>query len=156
MPRRHVVQTREIFPDAKYGDLELAKFINILMENGKKSLAERIVYGALEIIQKNASQEPLVVFQAAIEQVGPTVEVKPRRIGGATYQIPVPVRPSRKLGLARRWLVAAARKRKEQSMAARLANELLEAANGNGSAVRKREDMHRMAEANKAYSHFRY
>ena len=156
MSRRREAQTREILPDPKYGDEVLAKFINNLMYQGKKSLAERIVYGALDIIQERASREPLEIFREALENVGPLVEVKSRRIGGATYQVPVPVRPERKSALAMRWLVTAARARGEKSMTARLANELLEAANGGGSAVRKREDIHRMAEANKAFSHFRY
>ena len=156
MSRRREAQTREILPDPKYGDQVLAKFINNLMYQGKKSLAERIVYGALDIIQERIAREPLEIFREALENVGPLVEVKSRRIGGATYQVPVPVRPERKSALAMRWLVTAARARGEKSMTARLANELLEAANGGGSAVRKREDIHRMAEANKAFSHFRY
>ena len=156
MSRRREAQKREILPDPKFGDQVLAKFINNLMYQGKKSLAERIVYGAMDIIQQRSSREPLAVFQEAMEQAGPLVEVKSRRIGGATYQIPVPVRPARKSALAMRWLVKAARSRREKSMTARLANELLEAASGAGEAVKKREDVHRMAEANKAFSHFRY
>lgn len=156
MARRRVAQTREILPDPKYHNEELAKFINNLMRSGKKSLAEQIVYGALDIIADRTSQEPMQVFEQAIEQAGPTVEVKSRRVGGANYQVPVPVRPVRKTALAMRWLISAARSRREKSMALRLANELLEASEGNGAAVRRREDARRMAEANKAFSHFRF
>ncbi|MGI9345737.1 MAG: 30S ribosomal protein S7 [Gammaproteobacteria bacterium] len=156
MSRRRAPQIRSILPDPKYGDGTLAKFINNLMYRGKKSLAQKIVYDALDIIGDRTKREPLEVFLEALEHVGPMVEVKSRRIGGATYQIPVPVRPARKSALAMRWLVTAARKRREKSMTSRLANELLEASNGAGTSVRKREEVHKMAEANKAFAHFRY
>lgn len=156
MARRRVAQTRVILPDPKYNNLDLAKFINNLMRNGKKARAEHIVYGAMDIISERTSKEPLGVFDEAIERTGPTVEVKSRRVGGANYQVPVPVRPVRKTALAMRWIITAARGRREKSMEMRLANELLEASEGSGSAVRRREEVHRMADANKAFSHFRF
>ncbi|MCF6355045.1 MAG: 30S ribosomal protein S7 [Candidatus Polarisedimenticolaceae bacterium] len=156
MPRRRVVAKREILPDPKYGNQLLAKFINMVMVNGKKSVAERILYGALEKVAERSDEEPLEVLDKAMENVRPTVEVKSRRVGGATYQVPIEVRPSRRNSLAMRWLIDAARKRSEKSMAFRLAGELMDAAASRGSAVKKREDTHRMAEANKAFAHYRW
>ena len=156
MPRRRVAAKREILPDPKYGNVTLAKFMNHVMESGKKSVAERIVYGALNTIKEKTKKDPIVVFDAALENVAPMVEVKSRRVGGATYQVPVEVRPSRRTALAMRWLVDSARKRSEKSMALRLAGELLDAAEGKGAAIKKREDVHRMAEANKAFAHYRF
>lgn len=156
MPRRRVAAKREILPDPKFGNTTLAKFINHLMVHGKKSVAERIVYGAMEKIEERTKQDPLELFEKALETVQPLVEVKSRRVGGATYQVPVEVRPSRRMALAMRWLVDAARKRGEKSMALRLAGELIDAAEGRGAAVKKREDVHRMAEANKAFAHYRF
>jgi len=156
MPRRREVPKREILPDPKFGNVEVAKFMNVLMLDGKKSVAERIVYGAFDHIEKTANKEPLEIFSTAMGNVKPMVEVKSRRVGGANYQVPVEVRPSRRSALAMRWLREAAKKRGEKSMAQRLANELLEAAEGRGGAMKKREEVHRMAEANKAFSHFRF
>ena len=156
MPRRRVPAKREILPDPKYGNQTLAKFMNHVMVSGKKSLAEKIVYGALDRIQERTSGNPLEVFDAALEAIAPSLEVKSRRVGGATYQVPVEVRPSRRTALAMRWLVDSARKRGEKSMAMRLAGELMDAAEGRGAAVRKREDSHRMAEANRAFAHYRF
>jgi len=157
MPRRRVAAKREILPDPKFGNVTLAKFMNHVMISGKKSIAEKIVYGALDTIaQRKDDVEPLELFEKALEAVQPVVEVKSRRVGGATYQVPVEVRPARRVALAMRWLVDAARGRGEKSMAQRLAGELLDAAEGKGSAVKKREDVHRMAEANKAFSHYRF
>ena len=156
MPRRREVPNREILPDPKFGNVEVAKFMNVLMLDGKKSVAERIVYGAFAHIEKKANKEPLEIFSTAMGNVKPMVEVKSRRVGGANYQVPVEVRPSRRSALAMRWLREAAKKRGEKSMAQRLANELLEAAEGRGGAMKKREEVHRMAEANKAFSHFRF
>jgi small subunit ribosomal protein S7 len=156
MPRRRVVAKREILPDPKFGNQTLAKFMNHVMVSGKKSVAERIVYGALGKLQERGASDPIEVFTKALEAVQPMVEVKSRRVGGATYQVPVEVRPSRRSALAMRWLVDAARKRGEKSMALRLAGEIGDAAEGRGSAVKKREDVHRMAEANKAFSHYRF
>jgi small subunit ribosomal protein S7 len=156
MPRRRVPPKRDILPDPKYGNTTLAKFMNHVMVSGKKSVAERIVYGALDKIQERGSADPLEVFDAALEAVAPAVEVKSRRVGGATYQVPVEVRPSRRSALAMRWLVDSARKRGEKSMPLRLAGELMDAAEGRGAAVRKREDTHRMAEANRAFAHYRF
>ncbi|MBD3647722.1 MAG: 30S ribosomal protein S7 [Pseudomonadales bacterium] len=156
MPRRRVPEKREILPDPKYGNQTLAKFINHVMVSGKKSIAERIVYGALDRINDRGAGDPIEVFDAALEAVAPMVEVKSRRVGGATYQVPVEVRPSRRAALAMRWLVESARKRGEKSMAMRLAGELMDAAEGRGAAVRKREDTHRMAEANRAFAHYRF
>jgi small subunit ribosomal protein S7 len=156
MPRRRVAAKREILPDPKFGNITLAKFINHLMVSGKKSVAERIVYGALDKIQERTNQDPVDVFDKALETVQPMVEVKSRRVGGATYQVPVEVRPSRRMALSMRWMVDASRKRGEKSMALRLAGELMDAAEGRGAAVKKREDVHRMAEANKAFAHYRF
>ena len=156
MPRRREVPKREILPDPKFGNVEVAKFMNVLMLDGKKSVAERIVYGAFAHIEKKANKEPLEIFSTAMGNVKPMVEVKSRRVGGANYQVPVEVRPSRRSALAMRWLREAAKKRGEKSMAQRLANELLEAAEGRGGAMKKREEVHRMAEANKAFSPFRF
>lgn len=156
MSRRRVVAKREILPDPKFGDQTLAKFMNHVMVSGKKALAERIVYGALEIIEQKNSGDPLETFEAALEAIRPAVEVKSRRVGGATYQVPVEVRPSRRTALAMRWLVDSSRKRGEKSMAQRLANEMMDAAAGKGAAFKKKEDVHRMAEANKAFSHYRF
>ena len=156
MPRRRVIAKREILPDPKYGNQTVAKFINHVMVNGKKSVAERIVYGALTQIEQRVRREPVETFEKALEAVAPLVEVKSRRVGGATYQVPVEVRPSRRQALAMRWLVDSARARSEKSMAARLAGELVDAAEGRGTAVRKRENTHSMAEANRAFSHYRF
>jgi small subunit ribosomal protein S7 len=156
MPRRRVVAKREALPDPKFGDVTLAKFMNHVMISGKKSVAERIVYGALEVVRTKLNRDPLEVFSSALENIAPLVEVKSRRVGGATYQVPVEVRSSRRAALAMRWLVDYSRKRGEKSMPARLAGELMDAAQGKGAAVKKREDVHRMAEANKAFSHFRF
>lgn len=156
MPRRREVPKREILPDPKYGDQTLAKFVNVLMVDGKKSIAEGIIYGALDLIAKRGKHEALEVFNGALDNVRPLVEVKSRRVGGATYQVPVEVRPARQMALAMRWLVDSARKRNEKSMTARLASELMDAAERKGGAVKKREDVHRMAEANKAFSHYRF
>ena len=156
MPRRRVAAKREILPDPKFGNITLAKFMNHLMVSGKKSVAEKIIYGALDLVQERTSKDPIEVFDAALENIAPHVEVKSRRVGGATYQVPVEVRPSRRLALAMRWLVEYARNRSEKSMAQRLAGEIADAAESRGNAVKKREDVHRMAEANKAFSHFRF
>lgn len=156
MPRRRVVAKREILPDAKYGSKVLAKFMNHVMEDGKKAVAERIVYGALDTVAKNTGGDALEAFEKALDAIAPMVEVKSRRVGGATYQVPVEVRAERRGALAMRWLVEHARKRGEKSMVLRLAGEITDASQGRGSAVRKREDVHRMAEANKAFSHYRF
>ena len=156
MPRRRVIPKREILPDPKYQNQTVAKFINHVMVSGKKSVAERIVYGALTRIEERDKADPVEVFENALEAVAPVVEVKSRRVGGATYQVPVEVRPSRRQALAMRWLVESARSRGEKSMALRLAGELADAAQGRGAAVKRREDTHRMAEANRAFSHYRY
>ncbi len=156
MPRRRVAAKREVLPDPKFGNAVLAKFMNHVMVSGKKSTAEKIVYGALDIVANKQGGDPIEFFDKALEAIQPLVEVKSRRVGGATYQVPVEVRPSRRTALAMRWLVDAARSRGEKSMAQRLANEMLDAAEGKGSAVKKREDVHRMAEANKAFSHYRF
>ena len=157
MPRRKVVAQRAILPDPKFGDQTVAKFINMLMERGKKSVAERVVYGALNRIgEKVKGSDPLEIFGKALENVRPVVEVKSRRVGGSTYQVPVEVRPLRRTALAMRWLVDAARKRSEKSMGIRLANEIMDAYENKGTAIKKREDTHRMAEANKAFAHFRW
>jgi small subunit ribosomal protein S7 len=157
MPRRRVAAKREILDDPKYGSQILAKFMNHVMESGKKAVAERIVYGALDTVKaRKSGVDPLELFEKALDAIAPLVEVKSRRVGGATYQVPVEVRPSRRNALAMRWLVDFARKRGEKSMALRLAGELLDAAEGKGAAVKKREDVHRMAEANKAFSHYRF
>ena len=156
MPRRREVPKREILPDPKYVNVDVAKFINVLMDSGKKSVAERIVYGAFSIISTKGGKDPLEVFGAAMANVKPMVEVKSRRVGGANYQVPVEVRPARRAALAMRWLRESARKRSEKSMGARLAGELLEASEGRGGAVKKREEVHRMAEANRAFAHYRF
>ena len=156
MPRRRVVAKREVLPDPKFGNQTLAKFMNHVMISGKKSVAEKIVYGALDIVGEKLKKDPLEVFDEALENVAPMVEVKSRRVGGATYQVPVEVRPSRRTALAMRWLVEYSRNRSEKSMPARLAGELIDASQSKGGAVKKREDVHRMAEANKAFSHFRF
>ena len=156
MPRRREVPKRIVLPDPKYGNQEVSKFMNTIMNAGKKSVAERIVYGAFEQIGKKSGKDPLEVFSTALNNVRPVVEVKSRRVGGANYQVPVEVRPSRRTALAMRWLRDAARKRGEKSMGARLAGELLDASEGRGSAMKKREEVHRMAEANKAFAHFRF
>ncbi|UTW44855.1 30S ribosomal protein S7 [bacterium SCSIO 12696] len=156
MPRRRVVAKREILPDPKFGNVTLAKFMNHVMVSGKKSLAERIVYGALDTVENRAKKDPIEVFEEALENIAPSVEVKSRRVGGATYQVPVEVRPARRTALAMRWLVDYARNRSEKSMAQRLAGEIVDASQNKGAAVKKREDVHRMAEANKAFSHFRF
>ena len=156
MPRKGPIPKREILPDPKYGDLKLAKFVNNLMERGKKSTAEKIIYSALEEISTKAKRDPLEVFEEALDNVGPHVEVKSRRVGGATYQVPLEVKSGRKLALAMRWIVTSAKKRSEKKMSTKLANELMEASDGKGEAVKKRQDTHKMAEANKAFSHFRF
>ena len=156
MPRRRVAAKREILPDPRFGNITLAKFMNHVMVSGKKSVAERIVYGALDIVEDRLKKSPVEVFEEALDNVAPLVEVKSRRVGGATYQVPVEVRPSRRTALAMRWLVDYARSRGEKSMPQRLAGELIDAVQGKGGAVKKREDVHRMAEANKAFSHFRF
>jgi small subunit ribosomal protein S7 len=156
MPRRRVIAKRVILPEPKYGDETVAKFINIVMKNGKKSVAERIVYGALDRVSEKAKGEALEIFGKALENVRPVVEVKSRRVGGSTYQVPVEVRPARRTTLAMRWLVESARKRGEKSMGMRLAGEILDAYEKKGVAIKKREEVHRMAEANKAFSHFRW
>ncbi|MEW6611233.1 MAG: 30S ribosomal protein S7 [Pseudomonadota bacterium] len=156
MPRRREVPKRQVLPDPKYKEELVAKFANCLMRDGKKSVAEKIIYGALDVVSEKTKEDPLVVFRQALDNVRPLVEVKSRRVGGATYQVPVEVRSTRRMALAMRWIVDSARKRGEKSMGARLAAELLEAAENRGNAVRKREETHRMAEANKAFSHFRW
>ena len=156
MSRRHRADKREILPDAKFGDLVVSKFMNTLMLRGKKSVAEGIVYGALDKIQKKMNQDPLPVFHEAIENVKPAVEVRSRRVGGATYQVPVEVRTERRQALAIRWLIQSARDRSEQSMVEKLSGELMDAANRRGAAIKKREDTHRMADANKAFAHYRW
>ena len=156
MPRRREVPKRDILPDPKFGNIEVSKFVNTLMMSGKKSVAERIVYGAFEIISSKGGKDPIEVFNLAMNNVKPLVEVKSRRVGGANYQVPVEVRPVRRLALSMRWIKEAARKRSEKSMAQRLANEMLEAVEGRGGAMKKRDEVHRMAEANKAFSHFRF
>jgi small subunit ribosomal protein S7 len=156
MPRRREVPKREVLPDPKYGNQDLSKFVNVLMTAGKKSVAERILYGALEQIGKKSGKDPIEVFNQALSNTKPHVEVKSRRVGGANYQVPVEVRPSRRMALAMRWVREAARKRGEKSMGQRLAGELLDASEGRGAAVKKREEVHRMAEANRAFSHFRF
>ncbi len=156
MPRRREVPQRTILPDPKFGNGTLAKFMNVLMLDGKKSVAEGIVYGALDTVANRTKEDPIEVFNRALENVRPAVEVKSRRVGGATYQVPVEVRASRRTALAMRWLVEAARRRSEKSMGQRLAQELIDAAENRGTSVKKREDTHRMAEANKAFSHYRW
>ncbi|WP_292976657.1 30S ribosomal protein S7 [Nitrosomonas sp.] len=156
MPRRREVPKREILPDPKYHNVELAKFVNVLMTRGKKSIAEQIIYGALSHVEKKTGKDPVEVFTQALSNIRPVVEVKSRRVGGANYQVPVEVRSVRRSALAMRWLRDAARKRSEKSMDLRLAGELLEASENRGTAIKKREEVHRMAESNKAFSHFRF
>jgi small subunit ribosomal protein S7 len=156
MSRRHAAEKREVLPDAKFGDVVVTKFMNNLMVDGKKSVAERIVYSALERVEKRLRKDPIQAFHDALDNVKPAVEVRSRRVGGATYQVPVEVRPSRREALAIRWLIAAARKRNENTMEERLAAELADASNNRGTAVKKREDTHKMADANKAFSHYRW
>jgi small subunit ribosomal protein S7 len=156
MPRRREVPKRKVLPDPKYHDELVTKFMNVLMLDGKKSVAEQIVYGAFDVIEDRTRKEPLKVFHRALENVEPQVEVRSRRVGGATYQVPVEVRPSRRMALAMRWLVSYARKRPGRTMRDKLANEIIEAAHNRGMAVKKRDDVHRMAEANKAFAHYRW
>jgi len=156
MSRRHRAERREVNPDPKFGDVVVSKFMNSIMRQGKKSVAENIVYGALDRMQSRAKSDPIQLFHSALENVMPAVEVRSRRVGGATYQVPVEVRPERRQALAIRWLIAAARGRNENSMEERLSGELLDAANNRGTAVKKREDTHKMAEANRAFSHYRW
>lgn len=156
MSRRHRAEKREINPDPKFGDTILTKFMNAIMFDGKKSIAERIVYGALDQIEEKTKQDPVESFHQALDNVAPHVEVRSRRVGGATYQVPVEVRTERRQALAIRWVIAAARKRNETTMVDRLSGELLDAANNRGAAVKKREDTHKMADANKAFSHYRW
>ena len=156
MPRRREVPKREILPDPKFSNTEVAKFVNVIMTRGKKSVAERILYGALESIKTKSGKDPIEVFTQAVQNVKPMVEVKSRRVGGANYQVPVEVRPVRRVALAMRWIREAAEKRGEKSMGIRLAGELLDAADGRGGAMKKRDEVHRMAEANKAFAHYRF
>ena len=156
MSRRHAAEKREVLPDPKFGDIVVTKFMNSVMYEGKKSVAESIVYGAFDIIKSKAKVDPIDVFRQALDNVKPAVEVRSRRVGGATYQVPVEVRPERRQALAIRWLIIAARSRNEKTMVDRLSAELLDASNNRGSAVKKREDTHRMADANRAFSHYRW
>ena len=156
MSRRHSAEKREINPDPKFGDLVVTKFMNAIMLHGKKSVAESIVYGAFDVVQNKAKAEPIAIFHQALDNIAPHVEVRSRRVSGATYQVPVDVRPERRQALAIRWLITAARKRNETTMVDRLSGELMDAANNRGSAVKKREDTHKMADANRAFSHYRW
>ena len=156
MPRRRVVAKREILPDPKFNDRQVAKFINKIMWEGKKSIAETVVYNSFDIIEKKIKSDPLKLFRSALENVKPIIETKSRRVGGSTYQVPVEVRPGRRVNLAMKWLISFARARKENSMEERVAAELLDASNNRGSSVKKREDTHKMAEANKAFAHYRW
>ena len=156
MSRRHRAEKRQVLPDPKFKDVVLSKFMNQIMRDGKKSTAERIVYGALDLVEARAKKDPVEVFHEALESISPSVEVRSRRVGGATYQVPVEVRPERRQALAIRWLAAAAGSRNENTMRVRLAGELMDASQGRGSAVKKREDTHKMAEANRAFSHYRW
>jgi small subunit ribosomal protein S7 len=156
MSRRHRAEKREIIPDAKFGDIVITKFMNTLMYEGKKSVAEGIVYGALDGVEKKAKSDPIALFRLALENVAPSVEVRSRRVGGATYQVPVEVRTERRQALAIRWIITAARDRNDKTMVDRLSAELMDAANNRGAAVKKREDTHRMAEANRAFAHYRW
>jgi small subunit ribosomal protein S7 len=156
MSRRHRAEKREVIPDPKFGDITVSKFMNSLMLDGKKSAAEGIVYGAFDVVQERTKQDPVAVFHTALENVRPSVEVRSRRVGGATYQVPVEVRTERQQALAIRWLISAARARGEHTMVERLSGELMDAQNGRGQAVKKREDTHRMADANRAFSHYRW
>ena len=156
MPRRRVAEKREILPDPKYNSKLVSKFINIMMEDGKKSTSERTCYGAFEIVKEKSGNDPLKVFKTAIENVKPVLEVKPRRVGGATYQVPVEIRQTRRIALAFRWIITYSRGRSEKTMRERLAGELMDAFNNTGASIKKREDTHRMAEANKAFAHYRW
>ena len=156
MSRRRAAERREVLPDPKFGDMVLTRFMNCLMYQGKKSAAESIVYGAMEVIHKKTGQDPVKVFHGALDNVRPALEVRSRRVGGATYQVPVEVRPDRSTTLALRWLVSFSKQRREKTMVERLANELLDASNGLGAAVKRREDVHKMAEANRAFAHYRW
>ena len=156
MSRRHSAEKRDVIPDPKFGDLVVTKFMNFLMKDGKKSAAEGIVYGAFEIVEAKTKQDPIVAFHTALDNIRPSVEVRSRRVGGATYQVPVEVRTDRQQALAIRWLIDSARKRGENTMRERLSGELMDAVNGRGQAVKKREDTHRMADANRAFSHYRW
>ncbi|MGD1075793.1 MAG: 30S ribosomal protein S7 [Thermodesulfovibrionales bacterium] len=156
MPRRRVAEKREILPDPKYNSKLVSKFINVMLEDGEKSVAERICYGAFDIIKEKTSNDPLKVFKTAIENVKPVLEVKPRRVGGATYQVPIEIRPQRRAALAFRWIITYSRSRNEKTMRERLAGELLDAFNNTGTSIKKKEDTHRMAEANKAFAHYRW
>jgi len=156
MPRRREVPKRPVMPDPKYGDRQVTKFMNIIMQGGKKSIAESIVYGAFDVVQERTREDPLSIFHRALENCQPSYEVKSRRVGGATYQVPIEVREGRQMALAMRWLANYARKRPGKTMRDKLANELIEAAHNRGQAVKKREDVHRMAEANKAFAHYRW
>src|ERR1017187_4320186 len=156
MSRRHRAEKREVIPDAKFGDIILAKFMNSIMYDGKKSVAETIVYGAFEVIEQKVKSDPLAVFKQALENVAPAIEVRSRRVGGATYRVPGEVPPERGRALAIRWIIGAARDRNDKTMVDRLSSELMDAANSRGNAVKKREDTHRMAEANRAFSHYRW
>ncbi|RPI36264.1 MAG: 30S ribosomal protein S7 [Nitrospiraceae bacterium] len=156
MPRRRVAEKREILPDPKYNSKVVSKFISIIMEHGKKSTAENICYGAFDVIKDKTGNDPLKVFKAALENVKPVLEVKPRRVGGATYQVPIEIRPQRRMALAFRWLITYSRGRGEKTMRERLAGELLDAFNNTGSSIKKKDDTHKMAEANKAFAHYRW
>jgi len=156
MPRKGEVKRRQVLPDPKYHDRTVTKFINSLMYDGKKSLAERILYSAFDLVKERTKEDPLTVFKQALDQVRPTVEVRSRRVGGATYQVPVEVRSQRRMSLGMRWIVLNARSRPEKTMVVKLANELMDAAAGRGGAMKKKEDTHRMAEANKAFAHYRW
>ena len=156
MPRKRVVEKREVFPDPKYKSILVAKFVNNLMKKGKKSVAQSILYGSFDIISEKTNQDPLTVFQKALENVKPAVEVKSRRVGGSTYQVPTEVRPSRRQALSMRWIINYAGERGEKTMAAKLAGELMDAANSRGASIKKKDDTHRMAEANKAFAHYRW
>lgn len=156
MPRRREVPKREVLPDPKFGNTDISKFVNVIMDSGKKSVAEQIVYRAMEVISQKSGKDPIEVFITALNNARPIVEVKSRRVGGANYQVPVEVRASRRTALAMRWLREAARKRGEKSMGLRLAGELIDASEGRGGAIKKREEVHRMAEANKAFAHYRF
>ena len=156
MSRRHRAEKREINPDPKFGDLVITKFMNAIMYHGKKSVAETIVYGAFDVVEQKSRQEPVAIFHQALDNIAPHVEVRSRRVGGATYQVPVDVRPERRQALAIRWLITAARNRNETTMVDRLSGELMDAANNRGTAVKKREDTHKMAEANRAFAHYRW
>jgi small subunit ribosomal protein S7 len=156
MPRRRVAEKREVLPDPKYNSKVVSKFISAIMQDGKKAIAERICYGAFDVIREKTGNDPLKVFKTALENVKPLVEVKPRRVGGATYQVPVEIRAQRRMALASRWLISYSRGRNEKTMRERLAGELLDAFNNTGSSIKKKEDTHKMAEANKAFAHYRW